>query len=359
MMRLAALLLLAGCPKQPAPPATPAWDTTPRLPAPIAGVYTRSAETPPDPPLADLLAGRAWDASLSGAAAGVALRLIHDGAKGPGVTRWRVREALWKSGYPFPARDARAWTAMPDGAPPPQLLQWLEALPPGDDLGLIRARGDDEDFWVALRATPTVPFERVPRQVPEGGAFKLAPAKGATYAVSDANGFLQEGPLDEGATIACNSVGEWMVELIPAEGPSALFPVYVGMVPPELPLIEDGVSVRTPPDAIERAESLLAQVRDAYGAPELQRDFVLDAGARSLLRGDAESTEGVRASLGLDPSGTMLWECEGTTVEACIDSVIWEPKNRLALLDARSALGLAAGVDASGVHLVGIVSATH
>jgi len=358
MIRFLPLFALLGCPKTPELP-TPVWDETPRLPAPIAGVYARSPEIPTDVALAKFVIDKPWDASLSGAAAGLALKLVNEMTHGPGLTRWRVREALWKAGYPFPARDARAWTAAPDGGPPPQLLAWLDGFPEGDDLGLVRARGHDEDLWVALRATPSFEFGRIPRQVPEGGSLELPAASGATYIVSDANGLVVRGELDSPAQIECNIVGEWMVKIVPQSGPAAVLPVYVGMMPPELGLIRDVASIRTPTDALARAESLLREIRGAYGTTPLQRDFALDAGARSLLRGDAGSAEGVRNSLGLPPEKTTLWQCRGTTIEACFDSVIWEPENRLALLDERSTLGLAADLDASGVHLVGIVSVTH
>ncbi|MEZ4319450.1 MAG: hypothetical protein R3F61_18185 [Myxococcota bacterium] len=362
-LRAASVLLLAslsGCPKQPAAPSGPEWDTTPRLPAPLAGSYTRVEEVPPDPALAAFLKGRRWDAALSGAAAGLALQLVNEPAGGPGLTRWRVREALWKAGYPFPVADARAWVAVDEvGSPPPPLTEWLAAFPEGDDLGLVRARGNENVVWIGLRATPTANVGRIPRQLPEGGSFTIPANPGARWMVSDANGELLHGELDAPATVECNSVGEWMVEIVPATGASALFPVYVGMVPPELALIRTVTAVRTPADALHRAETLLREVRDAYGSTALQRDFVLDAGARSLLRGDAGSADGVRTSLGLDPAGTMLFQCSGTTVEACIDTVVWKPENRLALLDDQSALGLAADVDGSGVQLVGIVSVTH
>ena len=352
---------VAGCPKDPGEVA-PAWDATPRLPSPVAGVYARSRETPSDPALAALVEGKPWDAALSGAAAGLALKLVGEIGgpdESPGLTRWRVREAMWKAGYPFPARDARAWPAAAGGAPPSQLVAWLEAFPATDDLGLVRARGRDQDIWVALRASPTADVGRIPRQIAEGGVFTIPANGGGRYRIADANGYLLEGTLDEPAEVEANSTGEWVVEVVPAEGQSAIFPVYVGMVPPEIPIVSDTASVRSSADVVERAETLLSEIRDIYGASALQRDFVLDAGARSLLRGDATSIDGVRESLALDPAGTMIFHCTGTTVESCMDTVVWRPENRRALFDDASALGLAGNLDAEGATLVGIVSVTH
>jgi hypothetical protein len=342
-------LTFVGCPKPTVPPAAP-WESVPHLPSPTASVYNRSPETPPDRPVAGL------DASLSGAAAALALELVQ--GKPLSLTRWRVREALWRAGYPYPVDDAKAWTAGPSGAPPPQLLDWLAAVHDDDDLGLVRARGHDDDVWVALKARPAVKLGPVPRQVPLGGKLVLPAIPGATWAVADANGNLQRGDLTAPVELDAGSAGEWLVEVSVDGASVALFPVYVGMVPPAVSLITDGPSLRTAADALARTESLLAGIRDVYGATPLARDFMLDAGARSLLNGNAGSQDGVAKSLGLPAEQTALWECTGTTVEACLDRVVWKPENRRALLDDQSGLGLAARVDDAGVHLVGIVSRT-
>ncbi|MCA9568068.1 MAG: hypothetical protein KC656_09510 [Myxococcales bacterium] len=351
-----ALLLALGCPK-PAAPVLPSWETVPSLPSPTAGAYNRSLEAPPDAELARLVEGRRWDASLSGTAAGLALDLIRTDTDRL-LTRWKVRESAWRAGWPYPIDDAKAWRALEDGAPPPQLLAWLEALGPDDDLGLVRARGSQGDLWVALKAHPRRDLGRIPRQLAQGGELVLPALPGARYAVADANGRLHAGALDAAVTLQAGSRGEWLVRIDDDQGRVALFPVYVGIVPPLLPLIEDVVPVRTAVDAIARTESLLATIRSAYGSTKPARDFMLDAGARSLLSGGGTTSDGVLGSLGLDPARTALWTCEGTTIEACLDGLIWTPEHRMALLDDASDVGLAADVGAEGVRLVGILSGT-
>ena len=64
---------LTACPKKSDPAPVVSWADTPVLPSPSAGSYARTLGTPPDPPLAAYLHGVRWDASLAGAAAGVAL----------------------------------------------------------------------------------------------------------------------------------------------------------------------------------------------------------------------------------------------------------------------------------------------
>lgn len=352
----AALAAGGGC-RKPIEPAVPVWQTVPRLPAPKAGSYNRSKEPAPDPAVRSLAEGLPWDAALSGAAAGLALDLIKARTDRT-LTRWDVREAAWSAGYAYPIADARAWNASVDGSPPPDLLAWLQGVDATDDLGLVRARGQDGDLWVALRARPLLDVGRVPRQVAVGGVLELPAVPGARARVADANGHVTVVDLDRPASLTTATRGEWIVQVEQDDQLAALFPVYVGIVPPELPLITDVEAVVTSTDAIARAERLLAEIRLAYGVEGVTRDFMLDAGARSLLGGGTTTAEGVVGSLGLTPANTALWDCRGTTIEACLDRMVWRPENRLALLDANSALGLAASVDPEGVRLVGILGRT-
>lgn len=353
--RALTLTLLMGCPKPQ--PVGPMWAEVPRLPAPTAGSYNRSAESPTDRPVAQLVGRHRWDASLSGAAAGLALDLVKLDTK-KALTRWKVREAAWKAGYAYPILDARAWNASEDGAPPPQLLEWLATVPTDHDLGLVRARGQEGDVWVGLRAHPAADIGRVPRQVAEGTLFRLPALPGATYAIADANGALQSGALDTPLELTCGTRGEWLVSVEKDGTQVASFPFYVGIVPPELPLIPDVQPVRDAVDVIARTEELLDNIRQSYGAEGLERDFMLDAGARSLLSGGSTTRDGVLGSLGLAEEQTALWQCDSATVEACMDRILWMPDNRAALLHDDSDLGLAAEVTPGGVRLVGILSRT-
>ena len=355
VLPLLPLLFLLGCPKKPVVSANQ-WEEVPHLPSPTAGSYTRSKEISPDPPIARLVKDKRWDASLSGAAGNLAVQLSNP--NGPkALTRWGVREALWRAGYPYTIADAKAWLAQPDGEPPPQLLTWLEQVGPEDDLGLVRSRGHDEDVFVAMVARPPLDLPVIPRQLAVGGALRLPAVPGATYAVADANGILVTGDLSAGASIDTPSQGEWLVE-IRKEQPLATFPVYVGIVPPQLMLIEKTVPVRDANEALARATQLLATIRSAYGSPPPARDFLLDAGARSLLAQPDSDVAGILGSMGIPRADAAVWDCNGGTIEVCIDAMIWIPENRRALLDDTARLGLAASVDGGGVRLVGILTRT-
>ena len=84
---------------------------------------------------------------------------------------------------------------------------------------------------------------------------------------------------------------------------------------------------------------------------------MLDVGARSLLEPD-KSTDEVLASLGIEPENAAVWRCSGQTVEVCVDRMVWQPGNRLALLDDRARIGLAATMQAGDMQLVGILTRT-
>lgn len=352
----AMVLLAGGCPKK-VEVAVPLWAAIPRLPAPKAGSYNRSKEPSPDPAIAELAKGQAWDAALSGAAAGLALDLIQASGQ-RSLTRWDVREAAWRAGYAYPIADARAWQAGDNGLPPLQVAAWLQSFTPEDDLGLVRARGQEGDVWVALRARPVLDIGRIPRQVAVGGVLEFPALPGSTLSIADANGHVKVMPMDEAISLSTSTRGEWLVQIDKAETRVALFPVYVGIVPPELPLIDTVQPVVSSTDAIARAESLLTDIRLAYGVEGVQRDFMLDAGARSLLSGGSTTAAGVLESLGLAPANTATWVCDGASIEGCLDTMIWRPENRLALLDEGTMLGLAARVDPQGVRLVGILGRT-
>lgn len=355
MTRFLPFLLLLGCPKKPIASAN-LWEEVPHLPSPTAGSYTRSAEISPDPPIARLAREKRWDASLSGAAGNLAVQLSNP--NGPkALTRWGVREALWRAGYPYNILDAKAWLAQPNGEPPPQLVTWLEQVGPDDDLGLVRSRGHDEDVFVAMRARPPVDLPVIPRQLAIGGSLRLPAVEGGTYAIADANGMLITGDLSGGASIDTPSQGEWLVQ-IRKDVPVATFPVYVGIVPPQLTLIDKTVSIRDANEAVARASQLLANIRGAYGSPPPSRDFMLDAGARSLLEQTDSDATGILTSLGIPRSDAAVWDCQGGTIEVCLDAMIWIPENRRALLDDTARVGLAAAVDGGGVRLVGILTRT-
>ena len=120
-------LLFMGC-RSGAPPSSVAdYISSPKLPAPSAGTYARVPQTPKDPVIASTTKSHNWDASLSGAAAGLALDFLETGQP---ITDWSAREAVWRAGYPYPVSRIRAWNT-PQASPPPEALNlWLTDIKP-------------------------------------------------------------------------------------------------------------------------------------------------------------------------------------------------------------------------------------
>ena len=89
---LLALCLFTGCRGGPSPASVADYAQAPQLPAPSAGTYARVPAIPNDPVVAMTAKNMRWDASLSGAAAGLALDFLE---KGQPITDWSAREAVW------------------------------------------------------------------------------------------------------------------------------------------------------------------------------------------------------------------------------------------------------------------------
>ena len=344
-------LLLAGCPKKGIPTADE-YAETPHLPAPRAGTYARVPAEPPDPVVANLASQRQWDASLGGTATGLALGVLHEEHA---ITGWRVREASWRAGYPYPISRVRAWSTPPAAPAPEELLTWLEAVPPNADLGLIRARDDSMEVWVAVLAEPRVSIGVQPREVQLGARIEIPAIPGCAYAVADPSGRLYEGGLEISQRFDLEIPGEWLFRVDDAEGAAAVFPVYAGMIPPETTLLDD-VESRAASTVDDRVAGVLTSVRELYGTRPWQRDPRLDAAAGTLLGSTPPSTEAIAISLGYDPEHFSRWECTGTSVEDCLDRVIWDPRSRPGILGDTQYLGLATDVDAGRVRIIALVA---
>lgn len=348
---LVGMVLAAGCPKR-SPVSADDYAAPPHLPAPRAGTYARVPQEPVDPVIGALVDKRRWDASLSGAAAGLALGVLHDDHA---ITGWRVREASWRAGYPYPVRRVRAWSTPPGAEAPDELLSWLEALPAEADLGLVRGRNDSMDVWIAMMAEPRLSVGVQPRQVQLGARVELPAIPGCSYAVADPSGQLYEGALDISQRFDLEVPGEWLFRVDDGEGSAAAFPVYAGMIPPETTLLDDA-EASAASSVEERIAGVLASVRELYGTRPWERDPRLDAAASTLLSRAPPETAILAASLGFDPERFSKWECLGTSVEDCLDRVIWDPRSRPGLLGDTRYLGLATEVDAGRVRIVALLA---
>lgn len=363
MPRLAslALLLVACAPKAPEVKTLAQlaeeqdYRAVPRQPPEQSEVYARMPARSGDPILAALTEGVTWDAALSGAAGAMGLGIAQ---RDRGLTRWELREAMWRAGYPYPVSDARAWTVPLRNPPAPATLAWIEAREPEEDVGLVRVRGPSEEVWVGLTGRPRVTLPAQPRQVEPGTALRLPAIPQASFHVADGAGHLVEEGLDEGATLLMTVPGEWLVVLDDGDGELARFPLFVGVPAREEPLLAAPASdLIGADDPIARAATLLDHVRNTWERPRWLRAALLDAAAQRVLADRSQPLEATLAGLGYAGVQVSLLECRGSTVEDCLDKWVWIPSLRSLLLDARDGdLGLAGEVDTRGVHLVALVA---
>src|SRR5262245_60599968 len=116
------VLLVAACGSGVKRPPEVAWEDMPRLPSPTSATYEIVTAKPPDPGVEFVLAGHKWDASLGGAAAGLALAVVSDSGS---ITPPEVREAAWRAGWPYPVHEVRAWATKAGHPPPDEIQTWL------------------------------------------------------------------------------------------------------------------------------------------------------------------------------------------------------------------------------------------
>jgi len=293
-----------------------------------------------------------WDASLSGAAAGLALDFLE---KGQPITDWSAREAVWRAGYPYPISRIRAWNTPQASAPPEALNAWLEDTSSEMDLGLVRARGGAMDIWVALMAEPRVDVGVQARHVGVGTTVLLPSLPGYTYLIANPRSELLEGSAELGTRVSLEVAGEWLFEIRDARGTAAIWPVYVGIIPPELGLFDE---LNAPPstDIEAQLESTVSAIREAYDLPMLRRSQLLDAAARALLQDDERDLAGVANGVGYNPQEVGRWSCRGPSVESCLDKVLWNPRTRPAFLGTQQEFGWALEASQGQLHVVAVVA---
>lgn len=336
---LTLLLMFACVPKGPSDWSS-FYASPPQLPSPHAGAYARVKTKPSDPVIRSVVADWPWEASLSGAAAGIALDLVSERAV---MQPWAIRHAAWQAGYPYPVVQVQGWTVELGATPPPQLAPWVSGnVRPGDDLGLVRARDPEGDIWMALVGRPVVDLGPLPKEVPVGGAVALPPVPGGSYSWATATGRLYEGKLDEGARLATESIGEHLLEVEIDGKLVALVPIYVGMSAPSEALFDSATSPREPADAARVAADLLIGVRQAYAVGAWQREPLLDSAA-AKVENDADAERLAKAVGFLEGE---RWQCRAQSIEDCIDRLVFDPTLRPVLLDDRwSSFGISAALD--------------
>lgn len=289
-----------------------------------------------------MLGARAWDAGLSGAAGWVAM---HSARGEPLPSRAAFREALLRAGWPYGADQLRRWTVPAGGAPPADLLAWLEALPPDPGaLGLARARGARGDVWVATLAVVPAPFPPLKKRWTLGDRLELPSLPGGTWQACDPEGRLATGALD-GAPLSLETDGEWLFTLTMGSAALATLTLYVDLDPTHDPLLGN------PPDglALDAATSWqVNRVRDAFGLSPAPRDPFLDAAAQAWLADPSRPLD--QLTRGWPQNGLSGWRCTGEDLHACVDQRVWQPEGRSTLIGpVRAVAGIAAVAGPNGV----------
>lgn len=349
---LSVLLLLFACPKTA--PVAIDWQSTPRLPSPRSGSYATLPSRPLDSGVASLVAGKRWDAVLSGAAAGVALRLV----SGQGsLTVPELREAALSAGWPHPVQAAQVWVGKRGGPPPAAVGEWLQRAPGDTSIGLVRARSTVEDVWVGLLSTPRASIEGIPRQIPVGGTLSLPKIKETKLSFADPYGTTGEVDLANGYEQILDVSGEWLFEVRDKVGVAALFTVYVGVLPPELHLLVPSRVPETWQEADSKTADTLARVRGAYGLAPFKTDPIMAAAARTAAESPSTSAADLAPRVGLSKDAMWRWECQAPTVEACIDAILWDVRSRPGWLAPSALYGRDVKLTTAGVQIVLLVGA--
>ncbi|MFK7931754.1 MAG: hypothetical protein AB8H79_26495 [Myxococcota bacterium] len=332
------VLILAGCIKAVKPEAAASAETEalaapPRLPAPRAGTYARVPSKAKDPIVQSVVGGRTLDASLAGAAAGLALGAAQ---RSGGFTRREVREASWQAGYPWPVLAMGTWSTGEAGAPPAGVTTWLAAQPADRDVGVVRARGEGRDLWVALAGKEQIHLGVIPREMAAGTPLNLPPHAGGQWRVSDGSGVYREGSLTDGINLVLDVPGEWVIQLLDPGGDLARMTIYVDEEPPPLPVLPpNNVPVSSRSAAQKRVEYLLQRARDEYRNSEfIVSPLLAQAAADAMERGidpDVRANAlAPNAELGVGAT------CAAASVEDCIDQLLWNPQTRRPFVDDRA-----------------------
>ena len=194
----------------------------------------------------------------------------------------------------------------------------------------------------------------MPRQVGIGGRLDFAALADSTITVADPSGRVVGATLDQSRVFHPDLIGEWLFEIRDGTGVAALFPVYAGMVPPEITVLE----VHPPPVDAEAAakgfRTAFDGARDAYGMTPLGDDTLLASAARAMVR-QRTSAPDLAAQLGYDVDKIWRIECIARTIEGCVDQVLWNPRARPALLATTADVGVAAELVSQGIHVVAII----
>lgn len=334
--RITSVLLLAGCAARHAPePVAPAVPPAPHLPAPVGELYVHHVGRPIDPLVAQVLAGRPWEEVLSGAATGLALSEASRGGVDLSAARW----AAVRAGYPFPVTSVQVVHA------PHEALPTL-ALPAGGELGVVRARGQEDDVWVVLHSPGGPELPAVPREAQVGDYVALASLSWRAASPDGSVRVVKDG-------VVLDHEGEWLLEASTPTGVVATLPVYVGEPTPERPPFVGELSGDDPEAATFNA---VAAMWDWYGRDAPVRDSGMDSVARARLRETAGGGPTETAEVSLRRAGFVDGAagaaCQAESLRACLEQMWWSPDQRAVFAGDYDSLGVATSSDGHGVRVV-------
>lgn len=296
--------------------------------------------------------GLRYDAHLAGAAGALGVKVLEREA---GLDVWEQRDVLWQAGWPYGVDVLRFAQADRESPPPADFIAALATVPATDSVGLARVRGRSADAWVLMHTRERVNIGTIPRQLQLDGSMTIPPVPDAALLWAGPGGPVQSASLATGTKVRLNADGEWLFEIRSRDGGLlAHFPVYVGLFPPDTTLLHRPSPHRD--GHVGQFDTLLKQVRAAYSTNTPPRDVFLDAGARSLLRGDATDWRGVLNGLGHDTSRSALLDCTAATITHCLDQALWDLGKRAVLLGPDTVVGVAIGPAPTGVRVIALLT---
>ncbi len=328
-----------GCVHPEPPAAVVDPGAAPHLPAPVADLYVHHVGTPVDPLVTQLIGVRPWEEVLSGAATALALKVAARESTDVMAARW----AAVRAGYPYPVERMEVVHAPHDALP--QL-----AVPISGDIGLVRARGPDDDIWVLLVGRGGAVLPPIPREAQVGDALRLGQHR---WRAAGPDGAVQ----DVAETLVFNRAGEWLLQARDADGVLANLPVYVGQPMPEVSPLISALSGQDPEEATFNAVS---GVWKWYGREAPQRDSGVDSVARVRLREVQAANAGGPSAA---PAATLLRragfveggdgsECRAATLLECLEQMWWSPDQRAVFSTDYRSVGVAMATEAGAVHVV-------
>ena len=357
---LMGLLVCLGCGPKHGSKLSVDPSVAPKIPSPYGMVYTKGESAPKDPVVASVVdQGMVWVESLSGAAGALAM----DEERPPTIegARW----AAARAGYPHPVVQMIKGDVGP-GVFPHELVPHIQQLlMEGDEVGLVRARTQEGDRWVALVGRPGGEIQPFPREIALNGKLGLrAVVAGAVEPSGQAvlvspTGVLTYEQIPTSLTL--DEPGEWWVEISSPDGTLMMsVPVYVEMNTPTAPVLDlPGEDVVDPTEAVDLALSLINEVRDTFSLHHLAMDGALNALAEHPLQlaldGDWDPSVGEARLRGAGFVGGPAYQvtCEGNTVASCLYSLMAHPLGRAALLNPQvHVAGASAQVTTEGVLMV-------